>query len=269
MLVADTLGVPMERVTIEPGDTERLAKGVGTWGSRSLQLGGMAIRTCSEEILEQARRTAAGLLEAAEDDLVQDASRGVWHVVGAPHAAVSWADIANAVDPVDGLSAAVDYRKGLATYPSGTHLSVVEVDMDTGKVTLKRHICVDDAGRVLNPLIAEGQRHGGIAQGVAQALLEEVRYDEDGNPTTSTFVDYAFISAPELPSFELLDMQTPTPSNALGVKGLGEAGTIGAGPAVQNAVVDALAHLGVRHIDMPLTSQRVWTHIHESPEEGR
>ena len=142
---------------------------------------------------------------------------------------------------------------------------VVDVDTEIGKVVLRRHIAVDDAGRILNPLLADGQRHGGIAQGAAQALLEEVRYDEDGNPVTSNLADYAAISATELPSFELVAMETPTTANPLGVKGIGESGTIGSTPAVQSAVIDALAHLGVRHLDMPLTPERVWRAIQSGP----
>jgi carbon-monoxide dehydrogenase large subunit len=145
-----------------------------------------------------------------------------------------------------------------ATFPFGTHVAVVEVDTETGKVTLRQMVTVDDAGVVLNPLLAEGQRHGGIAQGAAQAFLEEFVYDADGNPLTTSLADYPFLSATEVPSFDLVDMATPTSYNPLGVKGIGEAGTIGATPAVQNAVVDALAHLGVRHIDMPTSPQRVW-----------
>ncbi len=140
---------------------------------------------------------------------------------------------------------------------------MVEVDTETGKATLERLVAVDDAGRILNPLLAEGQVHGGLAQGVAQALLEEVRYDEDGNPVTANLADYAFVSAAELPSFETVSMETPTPINELGAKGIGESGTIGSTPAVQNAVVDALSHLGVRHVDMPATPQRVWEAINE------
>jgi aerobic carbon-monoxide dehydrogenase large subunit len=156
-----------------------------------------------------------------------------------------------------------------ATFPFGSHVAVVEVDTGTGKVTLRRMITVDDAGFVLNPLLAEGQRHGGIAQGAAQAFLEEVVYDADGNPLTASFADYPFLSAAELPSFELVSMQTPTSYNPLGAKGIGEAGTIGATPAVQNAVVDALAHLGVRHIDMPTSPQRVWQAIQAAGGSGR
>ncbi len=148
-----------------------------------------------------------------------------------------------------------------ATYPFGAHVALVEVDMESGKATLARIIAVDDAGTVINPLLAEGQRHGGLAQGVAQALLEEVVYDADGNPNTTTFADYPIVTATELPSFELVDMATPTPYNPLGAKGIGEAGSIGSTPAVQSAVVDALAHLGIRHIDMPATPQRIWRAI--------
>ena len=150
------------------------------------------------------------------------------------------------------------FRAPGPTFPFGAHVAVVEVDTETGKATLRRVVTVDDAGTVINPLLAEGQRHGGIAQGAAQALLEEVVYDADGNPLTATFADYAFVTAAELPSFELAGMETPTTYNPLGAKGIGEAGTIGSTPAVQNAVVDALSHLGVRHIDMPASPQRVW-----------
>jgi carbon-monoxide dehydrogenase large subunit len=160
--------------------------------------------------------------------------------------------------------AEVDFVPGGASFPFGAHLAVVEVDTETGKVTLKRHICVDDAGTILNPLLAEGQIHGGIAQGAAQALLEEFCYDADGNPTTANLADYGFISATDLPSFESSFMETPTPLNVLGAKGIGESGTIGSTPAVQNAVVDALAHLGVRHVDMPVTAERVWRAIEEA-----
>ena len=144
------------------------------------------------------------------------------------------------------------------TFPFGAHVAVTEVDTETGKAVLRRVVTVDDAGTVINPLLAEGQRHGGIAQGAAQALLEEVVYDAEGNPLTATFADYPFITATEVPSFELAEMETPTSYNPLGAKGIGEAGTIGSTPAVQNAVIDALAHLGVRHIDMPASPQRVW-----------
>jgi aerobic carbon-monoxide dehydrogenase large subunit len=153
------------------------------------------------------------------------------------------------------------FRAPGATFPFGAHVAVTEVDTETGKAVLRRVITVDDAGTVMNPLIAEGQRHGGIAQGAAQAFLEEVVYDLDGNPLTSTFADYAFLTAAEVPSFELASMETPTSYNPLGAKGIGEAGTIGSTPAVQNSVIDAVSHLGVRHIDMPTSPQRIWEAI--------
>jgi carbon-monoxide dehydrogenase large subunit len=161
----------------------------------------------------------------------------------------------------DDLSAEHDFQAPQPTFPFGAHLAVVEVDTETGDARLRRLVAVDDAGRVLNPLLAEGQRHGGLAQGVAQALYEEVRFDADGNPLTTNFADYAIPSAAEMPSFELVDMETPTWVNPLGAKGIGESGTIGSTPAVQNAVCDALAHLGVRHVDMPCTPERVWRAI--------
>lgn len=160
--------------------------------------------------------------------------------------------------PVGRLAAEVDFTPPGPTFPFGAHLVVVEVDTETGEVWVRRVLAVDDAGRIVAPALAEGQVHGGLAQGVAQALLEEVRYDDDGNPLTSTLADYAMISAAELPSFELIHMETPTPLNELGAKGIGESGSIGSTPAVQNAVVDALAHLGVRHLDLPTTPERIW-----------
>ncbi len=263
MLVNAELGIPMEQITVVHGDTDAVPKGVGTYGSRSLQLGGSAVHQAAVQVKEQARNLAAGMIEAAEADLEFDADRGAWQVRGDPASALGWAALAEQAGP-DGLVAEVDFRPGSPTFPFGAHVAVVEVDTETGKAALRRHITVDDAGVVLNPVLAEGQRHGGIAQGVAQALLEEVRYDADGNPLTSTLADYAAITAAELPSFELVAMETPTTINPLGVKGIGEAGTIGATPAALSAVVDALSHLGVRHIDMPATPVRVWAAINDA-----
>ena len=263
MLVTSELGIPMDRITVRHGDTDEVPRGVGTYGSRSLQLGGSAVHQAAVEVREQARGLAAGLLEASEADLELDVGQGAWQVRGDPETALSWATVAGQAGP-DGLVADVDFKPASPTFPFGAHVAVVQVDTETGQVRLARHITVDDAGRVLNPVLAEGQRHGGIAQGVAQALLEEVRYDPDGNPLTGTLADYAAITATELPSFELVEMETPTTVNPLGVKGIGEAGTIGATPAALSAVVDAVAHLGVRHIDMPATPLRVWTAIREA-----
>ena len=158
------------------------------------------------------------------------------------------------------MAAAEDFAS-TPTFPFGAHVAVVEVDTDTGETVLIRMITCDDSGTLVNPLLVEGQRHGGIAQGVAQALLEEIRYDEDGNPITSNFADYGIISMAELPSFELVTMETPTPLNPLGAKGIGESGAIGSTPALQSAVCDALAHLGVKHIDIPVTPEKVWRAI--------
>jgi carbon-monoxide dehydrogenase large subunit len=263
MLVQDELGIPMDQITVVHGDTDIIPEAIGTFGSRSLQLGGTAVVQAAGEVKEQARRLAAEMIEASEADLELDTARGTWQVRGDPATALGWGQIAQRAGP-DGLAADARFEASAPTFPFGAHLAVVEVDTETGKATLARHVTVDDAGSILNPVLAEGQRHGGIAQGVAQALLEEVRYDADANPLTSTLVDYAAITAPELPSFELVASETPTSINPLGAKGIGEAGTIGSTPAVLNAVIDAVSHLGVRHIDMPATPERVWAAINEA-----
>ena len=265
MLVQSELGIPMDLVTVLHGDTDLIPEGVGTYASRSLQLGGVAVHKAALDVKEQARRVAADMIEAAEADMELDTDTGAWRVRGDPATSQSWADVASHAGP-DGLVAAVQYTGGAPTFPFGSHVAVVEVDTETGQVRLIRHVTVDDAGIVVNPLLAEGQRHGGIAQGVAQALLEEMVYDAEGNPLTGTLADYAAISAAELPSFELVGSETPTDINPLGAKGIGEAGTIGSVPAVQNAVIDAVSHLGIRHIDMPLTPSRVWAAIDQAKE---
>jgi carbon-monoxide dehydrogenase large subunit len=263
MLVQDELGIPMDRVSVIHGDTDLIPVGIGTYGSRSLQIGGSALYQAAVEIKEQTSRFVAGLLEISEADIVLDRDSGTWQVRGDPDTTLGWAQLASQSEGGT-ITAEVRFRGDEPTFPFGAHVAVVEVDTQTGKAELIRHVCVDDAGPILNPVLAEGQRHGGIAQGAAQALLEEVRYDCDGNPLTATLADYAAITATELPSFELAACQTPTTRNPLGVKGIGEAGTIGATPAVQNAVIDAVARLGVRHIDMPATPERVWRAINES-----
>jgi aerobic carbon-monoxide dehydrogenase large subunit len=267
MLVEAELGIEMAKVNVIHGDTDLIPEGVGTYASRSLQLGGVAVHKAALDVKEQARRVAADMLEASEADLELDTERGTWQVRGDPATGRTWGDVASHAG-TEGLVAFVQYAGGAPTFPFGTHLAVAEVDTETGKARLIRHVTVDDAGTVVSPVLAEGQRHGGIAQGVAQALLEEMLYDVDGNPLTSTLADYAAITAAELPSFELLQSETPTDINPLGVKGIGEAGTIGATPATQNAVIDAVSHLGVTHIDMPTTPVRVWTAISEA-REGR
>ena len=254
MLASDKLGIPVEKITLKWGDTDLIPEGGGTGGSRSLQQGGAAVQQAAEELIEVARERAAAELEANPADLIFDASRSAFAVAGDPEAAVPLTRLAED----ERLVVRTVFSAPGATFPFGTHVAVAEVDTETGKATLERVITVDDAGIVLNPLLCEGQRHGGIAQGAAQAFLEEVLYDADGNPLTTSFADYPFLSATEVPSFELASMETPTTYNPLGVKGIGEAGTIGATPAVQNAIIDAVSHLGVRHIDMPATSRRVW-----------
>ncbi len=261
MLASEHLDIPIEKITVRHGDTDLVPRGSGTMGSRSLQTGGIAVYKAAGELAELAKQRAADVLEASVEDLV--IAHGTVVVKGTD-SAVSLGDLA-AREP---LRVDSNFDSGAPSFPFGAHVAVVEVDLESGKAVLDRIITVDDAGPVLNPLLAEGQRHGGIAQGIAQALLEEVVYDEDGNPLTATFVDYGFPSAAELPSFTLLDMATPTHLNPLGVKGIGEAGTIGATPAVQSAVIDALSHLGVRHIDMPLTPLRVWEAIEAARRIG-
>ncbi len=262
MLVSERTGIPMDQIQVVHGDTDIIPTGAITGGSRSVQIAGSAINDAALKTIELARHRAAELLEAAVEDIVlgTDEHAGRFHVTGTPAISVGWADVA-AVDPDNPLVGLSDFAAAGPTFPFGAHVAVVEVDTETGQVTLLRLVAVDDAGRILNPLLAEGQVHGGLAQGAAQALLEEVRFDEDGNPLTANFADYGVIAATELPAFERVLMETPTPMNALGAKGIGESGTIGATPAVQNAVVDALAHLGVRHLDMPTTAERVWRAI--------
>jgi carbon-monoxide dehydrogenase large subunit len=267
-LASAELGIPMEQIVVIHGDTDLVERGEGTMGSRSLQLGGSAVHEASVGVVERARQLAADVLEANPDDIVLDKDAGRFQVAGSPTIGRTWAELSvHATDSGDPLAVIADFQASQPTFPFGAHVAVVEVDTETGRVELRRHIAVDDAGRILNPLLADGQRHGGIAQGAAQALLEEVRYDPDGNPITSNLADYPAISAMELPSFELVAMETPTPVNPLGAKGIGESGTVGATPAVQSAVCDALAHLGVRHVDMPATPERVWRAI-ESARQG-
>jgi len=263
MLASDRLGVPMDRIEVIHGDTDLVPSGGVTGGSRSVQMAGSAVADASEKLVVAATEVAAELLEASVADVVFDAERGEFHVVGTPAVSVGWEPVAEARAD-DTLAGVSDVTQEGSTFPFGTHVAVVEIDPELGSVELVRFVAVDDAGTIINPLLAHGQVHGGIAQGVAQALMEEVLFDADGNPLTSTFADYGIISAPELPMFEVLTMETPTPLNPLGAKGIGESGSIGATPAVQNAVVDALAHLGVRHVDIPCTAQRVWAAMAEA-----
>ena len=246
-LVSWTLGVPMDDVRIEHSDTRKVPRGMGTMGSRTLQVGGSAMINATREVLSKGRELAAHLLEAAVDDVQVVPGQGLG-VAGTPSATISWADLAKAAaDPAKlpegmepGLDAINDFETPDSSYPFGAHVAVVEVDTETGLAKLIRHVTVDDSGNIANPLLAEGQIHGGIAQGVAQALYEEIAYDEDGNCVAGSLTSYALPTAAELPMFETSRTETPSPLNPLGAKGIGESGTIGATPAVWNAVVDAL-----------------------------
>ena len=265
MLVADQTGIPVERITLVDGDTDLVRTGGGTGGSRSLQLGGSAVRGATEAMVTKAKELAARTLEADVADIVVDTATGTIGVAGVPAQALTWGDLAErAAAEGDPLEGDFDFHQDGATFPFGAHIAVVEVDRLTGRVRLVRHVAVDDCGTVLSPLLVNGQQHGGIAAGVGQALYEEVLFDDDGNPVTSNMADYGIPSAAELPMFEVHSTETPTPLNPLGAKGIGEAATIGSTPAVQNAVIDALAHLGVRHIDLPCTPERVWRTIRDA-----
>ena len=261
MLVQEQTGIPMDKIELVWGDTDLVPIGTGTMGSRSLQQGGNAVFAVAGELVNKAKSVAARILEVSEADVVLDKDRGAFHVVGTPAVTKTWADLAIAEKSTGGLNHNDVINVSGATFPFGAHVAVVEVDTETGKVRHIAHTACDDAGKVLNPLLLEGQIHGGVAQGAAQALLEEVMYDADANPITSNLADYGFISAAELPSVTVVHMETPTPINLLGAKGIGESGTIGSTPALQSAVVDAVSHLGVRNIEMPCTAERVWQAI--------
>jgi aerobic carbon-monoxide dehydrogenase large subunit len=270
-IVSERLGIPIERITVSKGDTDVVPRGTGTYGSKSTQIGGVAAGQASEEVVETGKRLAAAELEAAPEDMVLDVEQGRFHVTGAPEPALSWDDLASRLDSqgrLGELSAEVDFQAAQPTFPFGAHVAVVEVDTETGAVELTRMVAVDDAGRIINPLVAEGQVHGGVAAGIAQALYEELTYDSDGNPLNATLVTYGIPAATELPAIEVVGMETPTPINPLGVKGIGESGTIGATPAVHNAVIDALSPYGVRHIDMPVNGETVWRAIQAAGNGG-
>ena len=255
-IVGALFNVPAHRVRLVHSDTRAVPHGVGTFGSRSGQLGGSAVHNAGLVVLERSRRAAARLLEAAEEDVVAGVG-GSFAVAGVPSRSVSLADVAAALPPEE-LQSGADFVQPQGTYPFGAHLAVVEVDTSTGGVRLCRFVAVDDCGRVINPAIVEGQVHGGLAQGIAQALYEEFVYDDRGNPLTTTLADYEMPSAAELPSFETHETVTFSPRNPLGMKGVGESGAVGAAAAVLNAVIDALSPYGVRDLDMPLTPEKVW-----------
>ncbi len=263
-LVADDLGIPMEHVEIVHGDTALIPFGMGTYGSRSACVGGSAIVKCLEKIKDKGRKIAAHLLEAGEQDLLFEA--GKWSVKGSPDKVKDWGEVAlmaylahnipQGMEP--GLEATSFFDPPNFTFPFGTHVAVVEVDPESGQVKLLRYVAVDDVGRVINPMIVDGMVHGGIAQGVGQALWEHGVYSDDGQLLSATMMDYALPKADQLPSYQTERTVTPSPVNPLGVKGAGETGTIAATPTVANAVIDALAPFGVTHIDLPLTAEAIW-----------
>ncbi|MGW2645711.1 xanthine dehydrogenase family protein molybdopterin-binding subunit [Streptomyces sp. NPDC001393] len=276
-IAADVLGVPFEDVEVVHGDTRAAPQGMDTYGSRSLAVGGEAVHRAAQSVVAKARKVAAHLLEASEQDL--EFSDGVFFVKGSPEARRTIQEIAFETftnhDLPDGIEPSINAEHVVDpenfSYPHGTHLCAVEVDTETGRTRIRSYVCVDDVGRVVNPMIVEGQVHGGLAQGIAQALYEEAVYDDDGNLLSGTLADYLVPSAADLPHFVTDRTETPAASNALGVKGVGEAGTIASTPAVVNAVVDALRPLGVRDVRMPCSPHRVWQAIQEarSGEPGR
>jgi carbon-monoxide dehydrogenase large subunit len=262
------LAVPFESVRVIHSDTGVVPRGAGTWASRSLQIAGSAVLEQSQAVVAKARKLAAHLLEVDAADL-SPFHDGRIEVTGAPDRALTWEELAAAAQDSTrlpegmepGLASSGTFREVESTFPFGSHVAVVEVDTQTGDARLIRHIAVDDCGRILNPMLVDGQVHGGLGQGIAQALYEEIRYDETGNPITGNLTTYLMPSAAELPTYELAHTETPTPLNPLGAKGIGESATIGSTPAVQSALIDALSHLGVRHIDLPLSPERVWRAI--------
>jgi carbon-monoxide dehydrogenase large subunit len=275
MIVADRLGVSPDDVDVLHSDTAISPYGLDTYGSRSLPVGGVAVALATDKVIDKAREIAAHLLEAAAEDL--ELTGGSFRVKGSPSMEIPLGAVAfeaftahNLPDGMEpNLEASVHYDPPNFSFPFGTHIAVVEIDTETGLVRLHRYIAVDDCGNQVNPLIVEGQVHGGIVQGVAQALWEEAVYDDEGNLLTSTFVDYLVPAASELPSFETASTVTPSPTNVLGVKGVGEAGTIGSAPAVMNAIIDALSPYGITDLEMPATPERVWQAIAQAKGEAR
>jgi len=270
-ILASRLALPLDRIDVRLGDTDEVPIGVGSFGSRTAQAAGNAVQRAALQVLHQAKQLAGDLLEATPDDLVVLPSRDGLGVAGTPSAAVSWAELARTARASGTPLSAVVRPSGDQTpaWPSGAALACVEVDSETGVVEIRSLVACDDVGRVLNPVIVEGQIHGGLALGVAHALLEEFLYDEWGNPLTSNFGDYPVITADQVPRFRLEKLESPAPGNELGVKGVGEAGTVGAPAAILNAVVDALSHLGVRHLELPATPERVLRAIDEARGAGQ
>jgi carbon-monoxide dehydrogenase large subunit len=268
-IIADHLGVAFDQIVVRHGDTSNTPMGNGTGGSRSLAVGGTSILRATLKVQEHARAIAAHVLEAAKDDVVFDDGR--YQVKGVPARALTLSQIAGHAygdklpDGIEsGLEATDFFRPPQLLYPFGAHIAVVEVDRETGQVAVRDFVSIDDCGVRVSPVLVAGQVHGGLAQGIAQALLEELVYGADGQLITGSLMDYCVPRADDLPSFTTDQTVTPTPVNPLGAKGIGEAATIGSTPAVVNAVVDALQSFKVRHIDMPLRPERVWHAMHAS-----
>jgi carbon-monoxide dehydrogenase large subunit len=269
-IVADRLGIDPVQVEIVHGDTAQGPFGMGTYGSRTLAVGGEAMARAADKVAEKAKKLAAHMLEAAPEDI--EIVDGKYQVRGSPDKGLTLADISGAAYVPEGIPEGMEpgleenafYDPDNFVWPFGAHAAIVEVDADTGKVTIVRYVAVDDCGRAINPMLIEGQVHGGVVHGIGQAMFEQIVYDEQGQLVTGTFVDYALPTAAEVPSFETDRTETPSPVNSLGVKGVGEAGTIACTPTLVNAVVDALRPLGVSYIDMPLTPMRVWNAIQQA-----
>jgi carbon-monoxide dehydrogenase large subunit len=270
-IVSDRLGIAPEKIRVIHGDTEESPMGIGTFGSRSLAVDGSATFDAAERVAQKAKGIAAHLLEASAEDIELDEDGG--HVAGSPDSNVPWDEIAAAAylphrlgesELEGGLESHVIFDPPNATWPFGAHLAMVEVDVETGDVKILKYFTVDDCGNVVSPMIVAGQVHGGVVQGIGQAMFEEAIYDPDGNLLTGSLLDYPIPTAVDVPMFTLNKTVTPTTTNSLGAKGIGEAGTIGSAHTIVNAVVDALSPLGVRHIEMPLRPRRVWAAIQEA-----
>jgi carbon-monoxide dehydrogenase large subunit len=263
------MGVPFDDIVVQHGDTGNTPMGVGTMGSRSLVVGGSALVMAIDQVMAKARKIAASMLEVSEADIAID--QGQFQVKGAPgrsltlkqvaEKAYSGAELPDNMSP--GLDATDFFRPPDTTYPFGTHISLVEIERETGTPTVLRYYSIDDCGNVISPLLVDGQVHGGLAQGIAQALYEEVVYDEQGQLLTGSLMDYTVPKAWQLPAYHLDRTVTPSPRNPLGAKGIGEAATIGSTPCVANAVIDALEPFGVTHLDLPLRPEKIWRVINK------
>ncbi len=267
-IAADALGIPMDDIVVVHGDTAKIPNGIGTFGSRNTAIGGTAVHLALQDVVNKAKKYAGHMMEADGEDVAFE--NGVFSSTKTDKT-VSFQDVALEAhlckslppDTEPGLSATRFFEPSNFAFPFGAHIAIVEVDRETGQIQILRYVAVDDIGNVINPLLVDGQLHGGVAQGLGPALMEGVIYDEDGQLMNGTFMDYPIPKAQHMPWIESDRTETPAPGNPLGVKGVGEAGTIGSLPAFVNGVVDALSPLGVEHIDIPMTPQKVWNLIQE------